>query len=220
MQELQALLHRNGLPSWYVGQCAHVCRHGAMLFSNASCNYYQARDCQARRAKDVTITTVCRRVPASDPQVSLQKQRLCTNHTGYRDLDLVTSRFTLTAEVRCQPSHKENGLPLPQPNAQVLSLYLETIMRQQVGNGISHTQSPRALFVEFYICFVRVITLGHLESHFLINNFCFCGQDQGSPFLKMSLFLVIPKEEYTSCFPLARFPLWRSVQNSCWVSQD
>lgn len=68
MQELQALLHRNGLPSWYVGQCAHVCRHCAMLFSNASCNYYQAGDCQARRAKDVTITTVCRRVPALTPR--------------------------------------------------------------------------------------------------------------------------------------------------------
>lgn len=67
-------------------------------------------------------------------------------------------------------------------------------MIEQVGNGISQSHSPLGHFAEFYICSVKIITLGNLESHFLIINFCFCGQDKQSPFLKIKLFSVIPKK--------------------------
>lgn len=53
--------------------------------------------------------------PGFCPPASLQRQHLCANHTGCRDLGLITSRFMLTASVRTQPSPEENNLPLPQP---------------------------------------------------------------------------------------------------------
>lgn len=84
-------------------------------------------------------------------------------------------RFLATAEVWSQLGHEQN---------KVGSLYLEAIMMKKVQNGMSQLHSPLALSAKFYVCFVRKITIGDLESHFLINNFCFVDRINGVLFQK------------------------------------
>lgn len=158
------------------GQCAHVYGHCATLFSNPSCNYYWAGDCQARRAKDVPITMASRtQSPILTPRF-LQRGGHFVQITLAVEIwiSLFSFHFLGAAEVWSQ-SH----LPSPQLHPWVLSLYLETITMKQEGmQSLEGMNSPLALFAEFCIFPPRIITLGNLESHFLINNFCLCGQNK------------------------------------------
>lgn len=83
--------------------------------------------------------------------------------------------------VSAQPLNSTSLLH-PNPNPKVMSPYLETITMKRVGNGMSQPHSPLALFAEFNVCFIRKTTIGDLESHFLINNFCFEDRANGVPF--------------------------------------
>ena len=94
-------------------------------------------------------------------------QRLGSCYFSFRSL--------ATAEVWSQLGHEQN---------KVGSLYLEAIMMTKAQNGMSQLHSPLALSAKFYVCFVRKITIGDLESHFLINNFCFVDRINGVLFWK------------------------------------
>lgn len=120
--------------------------------------------------------------------------------------------------VGSQPSHEWNKLLSPQTR----SLHFVPIPRHSYDETSKEWDLPDSS-ASRPLCGVRKITIGDLDSHFLINNVYVREWHNWSPFLKMKLswsYLPPSKKEHTSSLPVTRHPLWRSVQNTCWVSQD
>lgn len=123
-----------GYPPSRQGQCAHVYGHCATLFSNPSCNYYWAGDCQARRAKDVPITMASRtQSPLLTPRFL---QRGCHFVQITLAVEIWISLFSFHF-LGAAGVWSQNHLPSPQLHPWVLSLYLETIMMKRGRNAIS-----------------------------------------------------------------------------------